>query len=594
MKSKDDEAERIAIFLLTGSVIFAVISYLTVAFLCFTASLQLPAVLPTLGGVVRMPGHWHHLSHAFPPQVRKLLPSNGWIPLVLLTLLAIAGAAASWLHVDRLKGRRRMALRSYDPRAKVTPRAWARPRDVRHLRKKVADSWTMLRLDRRRIGTAPETHVLLVAPAGSGKTTGPVTTWTVEHDGPAVVTSTKGDIVNLTAGARLAQGPVWIYAPGVDPRALPLPACGWTPLAGCEDWEFAQLMAGWLAADAIGGNNVQESDGARFYNHEASKLLAPLLHAARLGGVGMAAVVGWVRSQDDGPLEILSEHRATAAHQRLEAFRHGDERRRSLTVASAAQLIDAYDYPSVAATDYEDFDAERLLDGGTLYLVAPEARQNVVAPLFAAVLGSVLRAAETRASTQRAPLSPELRLVLDETANLAAIDNLPTVLATCRGWGVRVATVWQNIGQITQRYGHDADTILGNSLAKLALGPIQDRGTADYLINLLDSSTGHQVSYDMDALGGRRARSAVEREEQKATAQTLQQLGVGEGIYIHGRDLPIKGRVLPHWKNRKVREQLAQGELALHTRQEEIIDRVARQMGAGASISTPLAGVARR
>ena len=261
MKSKDDDGERIAIFLLTGGVIFAVISYLTVAFLCFTASLQLPAVLPTLGGVVRVPWHWQHLSAAFPPEVRRLLPGNAWIPLILLTLMAIAGAAASWLHVDRLKGRRRMALRSYDPRAKVTPRAWARPRDVRHLRKQVTDSWTMLRLDRRRIGTAPETHVLLVAPAGSGKTTGPVTTWTVEHDGPAVVTSTKGDIVNLTAGARLAQGPVWIYAPGVDPRALPLPACGWTPLAGCEDWEFAQLMAGWLAADAIGGNNVQESDG---------------------------------------------------------------------------------------------------------------------------------------------------------------------------------------------------------------------------------------------------------------------------------------------------------------------------------------------
>ena len=112
MKSKDDDGERIAIFLLTGGVIFAVISYLTVAFLCFTASLQLPAVLPTLGGVVRVPWHWQHLSAAFPPEVRRLLPGNAWIPLILLTLMAIAGAAASWLHVDRLKGRRRMALRS--------------------------------------------------------------------------------------------------------------------------------------------------------------------------------------------------------------------------------------------------------------------------------------------------------------------------------------------------------------------------------------------------------------------------------------------------------------------------------------------------
>ena len=564
-RHNNDDSERIAIFLLTGGVIFAVISYLTVAFLCFTASLQLPAVLPTLGGVVRVPWHWQHLSAAFPPQVRKLLPGNAWIPLILLTLLAAAGAAAAWVHLDRLKGQRRMALRSYDPRSKVAPRAWARPRDLRHLRKRVTDSWTMLRLDGRRIGTAPETHVLLVAPAGSGKTTGPVTTWTVEHEGPLVVTSAKADIVKLTAGARLARGPVWIYAPGVDPRALPLPACGWTPLTGCEDWEYAQRMAGWLAASGLGGNDVKEGDGARFYNAEASRLIAVLMHAAALAGEGMDTVYRWVRTPDDGGLvDVLERRGHPQAQMELEGVQQADTKQRSFTSAAAGQMLDAYRHEPVVVTDREDFTAQRLIDEqGTLFLVAPEAQQGMVAPLFAGLLASLFRAAEHHALVH-GPLDPQLRIVLDETRRLAAIDQLPDLLSISRGWGVRIATVWQNLGQIYARYGeHAAEEVLGNSLAKLVLGPIQDPATRRYVVELLDEHHGEQATWDVDALGGRRVRSVVEHREGKVSAQILQQLPRGQGILIHGRDLPAKGRVRGYWENRTLRRQLQEGQAHL-------------------------------
>ena len=52
-------------------------------------------------------------------------------------------------------------------------------------------------------------------------------------------------------------------------------------------------------------------------------------------------------------------------------------------------------------------------------------------------------------------------------------------------YGVRIATVWQSIAQMRDRYGEAKDTIMGASTDKLFLGPITDRTTREEVINLL-------------------------------------------------------------------------------------------------------------
>lgn len=102
-------------------------------------------------------------------------------------------------------------------------------------------------------------------------------------------------------------------------------------------------------------------------------------------------------------MSVLRAHKARAAVDTLDAFRKMDARPRTLTIASAGHLIDAYEYESVQCTDRHDFTPEKLLEqGGTLHLVAPEDRQDMVGPPFAALLRATFRAAGcTRCGTAR-------------------------------------------------------------------------------------------------------------------------------------------------------------------------------------------------
>ncbi|XAY03356.1 hypothetical protein DSM112329_00170 [Paraconexibacter sp. AEG42_29] len=127
---------------------------------------------------------------------------------------------------------------------------------------------------------------------------------------------------------------------------------------------------------------------------------------------------------------------------------------------------------------------------------------------------------------------------------------------------MRIATVWQNLDQITARYGHRGAEILGNSLTTLVLGPIHDPGTREHLVALLDAERVDEITYDVDSLGGRRARSSAHRDRDKVTAQTLQQLALGEGLLIASRELPARGRVLPYWQRRDLKALIEHGKSA--------------------------------
>src|SRR5664280_2160095 len=51
--------------------------------------------------------------------------------------------------------------------------------------------------------------------------------------------------------------------------------------------------------------------------------------------------------------------------------------------------------------------------------------------------------------------------------------------------GIQVVSVWQDMAQITDRYGRLAATVVKNHRGKLALSGITDLGTLDYLSQLL-------------------------------------------------------------------------------------------------------------
>ena len=68
---------------------------------------------------------------------------------------------------------------------------------------------------------------MVVAPPGQHKTTGIVIPAILEHPGPALVVSTKPDVLTATYAARAARGEIFVYDPFGER------SCAWNPVDGC-------------------------------------------------------------------------------------------------------------------------------------------------------------------------------------------------------------------------------------------------------------------------------------------------------------------------------------------------------------------------
>jgi type IV secretion system protein VirD4 len=491
-----------------------------------------------------------------------------WVVTAAWMGTAVTALGSAAVRVDRWRGRRRIGLRPYDPRALVTPRSFARPRDVRELEGPAGgDSWSLLRVDRREIGTGPESHVLAIGPPRSGKSMALATPWIVESPGAVVTTSTKRELVGLTHRCRSEVGPCWVYAPLVPRTAVPVGTASWSPLPGCEDWDTAQLVAHWLGEAGTGGHGrTDESAAARFWNTEAVKLLGALLHAAALDPerCSMASVVGWVDGGAETvaePLDLLAAGHPSA-RSRLDGIAGQDGRTLSYTLISAGQLIAAYRLLAAQESERDGppVDVDALIDGrGTLFLLAPESRQALVAPLFAALLGQVFEAVEQRTLVS-GPVDPPVRFVLDEAAQLAALASLPERLAVTTGQGARIASLWQSFAQVRHRFGGEADTVVASSHARIVLGPVVDEATRRLVSDLLDEQPALRRTRRPGPFGLGPAVSVQEVRERKASAQALQQLERWRGLAVVGSHLPIVGQVRPHWKRPAVRRALSAAE----------------------------------
>ncbi len=133
-----------------------------------------------------------------------------WVSLAIM----VAAITAAGVGVKvQIAGMPRGRFRKFVPadRRLVRTARWARAMDVRMLRGRPGHAGVFLLGEhgRRMLVTQPETSVLVIGPTRSGKTAGLVIPNLLEWDGPAIATSTKSELVDLTAGRRQSLGPVY-------------------------------------------------------------------------------------------------------------------------------------------------------------------------------------------------------------------------------------------------------------------------------------------------------------------------------------------------------------------------------------------------
>jgi type IV secretion system protein VirD4 len=534
--------------LLAGTVVVAALGALVLA-TGHTSALVFKGGWPNYAGM-DVPGVlWRFLED-------PLDPADAWEPVNRGA--AIPGAAAWWSTGVALSAMAAIPvvalLRSADQRGSASGR-WARWWELRRLwiRRGRRGRLVVGTSGGRKVAVESRHSLLVFGPTQSRKTTALAIPAILEWPGPVVATSTKGDLVDDTIGWRSRMGDVHIFDPAGATRFT---ASGWSPLAECHTWLGATRTAWELAMAgkaAVGGGMAL----ADFWFTSASKALAPYLFAAAKGGRRIDQVAHWIdREERDEVLSLLRHLHPDAVLVHEATFRREDRARSSLFQVMQ-QILGVYLDPRVAASAARhDISAPALIDGGshTLYVTAPHHDQARLRPLFATLIGQVITAVYERVAATGRPLSAPLLLVLDEAANIAPIEDLPTVASTAAAMGLQLVTVFQDLAQVKGRYPAAAGTIVNNHRAKLMLPGVSDVDTLELMSRLAGDQEVDRDSVTVD-LGGRRSTTRATHWRRLLPPELARQLADGHGVLVYGNMPPIQLRLRPWYRDRRLRHR---------------------------------------
>ena len=518
------------------------------------------AKLEEMGAVaVRLAQHPGDPAAAWPQADRGLIPGPTGFYLTLLVLL---GLTVVLTHLGR---RAFLRLQAVLPGGGQYGAVWATRHDLGDLVvRRGTDLTGRIVLGRtpwrQTVASTLRHSLLLFGPTLSGKTLSFVIPTVLRWRGPVIATSSKVDLLLATITRRRRRGRVYLLDPF---RASGMPSIRWSPLVGSRSWAGALDMAYWLTQAASVSHSIQT---AEFWETLAKNLLAPLLYAAaNKPGQTMLTVVRWANEYQTAE-EVLAVFAAMEqadpddpgpglARSAFLASVKADSRRKDSIYGTAQVLLDVYKYPAVAETASGcDIDREAFLRGydsagrpvdNTVFVFAPEHRQDQLRPLFEAFICWLIRAAEDRYAATGTALDPPLLVMLDEAANIAPLRKLGTYASSLASQGVQLVAVFQNFGQIKDRYGTQASTIVTNFLVKVLMGATTDRELLDLLTYLISKEEVAQESLTYGVDGARVATAAI-RQRDLAPVHSLVQQRPGQALALLSYRRPVRLRVRPY------------------------------------------------
>lgn len=407
------------------------------------------------------------------------------------------------------------------------------------------------RVGSKLIAAEARQSVIVLGPTQSMKTTGFAIPAILEWEGPVLATSVKTDLLRDTIASRSRLGEVWVY----DPTASTDYAVSrWSPLTMCRDWRGAQRTAAWLSgATRTNGSGLSDAD---FWYAAAAKLLGPHLFAAARSERSMADVVRWINTQEESDVkEALQAAGVSEALDAATASWKREQRQRSSVYTTVETVLSAYEDPVVASSAMScDITPEVLLDGSlrTLYVVSPSHEQRRLRPLFETLLQTVINYAFELSSRTGKPLDPPLLVVLDEAANIAPLRDLDALASTAASHGIQMVSVFQDLAQISTRYGERAQTVVNNHRAKIVLSGISDTQTLEYASRLLGDEEVMQSSVTRSVQGSRSTTESIALRG-IAPAHVLRAIRPGEGVLVYGHLPPARIRLRPWFKEKSLK-----------------------------------------
>lgn len=387
-----------------------------------------------------------------------------------------------------------------------------------------------------------EDNVLLLGVQRSGKTSTVVVPTLLTWSGIAVATSTKEELVRLTARHRTGLGPVWVFAP-LDRdlswvERLGLTAVTWNPIASLSDCgSAAELAEHFTAAGKLGS-------GVHWYVSASSLITAlDVLARERCEDMGFVLTALSRTAQPDyGELSQLVEDKT--ASDLLMAHALTPDREAGSIASTARSCLSLWADERVrraTSTSNNELDLDALLSqAATLYLVAPAEEAERCRPLFSALIATLLRRATTRARNQGGVLHPRLLLALDEAANFARIPRLAGYASSGPGQGIQLLLCFHDLAQIEVAYGREEmRTVWNNCRARLLLPGQGDLATLEQFSRAIGDETR---TYQLRHGEGRTASSSEQRTGRPlSSADDLRRLD--GAVLVYGSAPPLRLRL---------------------------------------------------
>ncbi|MDX8153359.1 type IV secretory system conjugative DNA transfer family protein [Patulibacter brassicae] len=502
------------------------------------------------GALLRLPFHADDPARAFAADGHGL-PGPAVMWAAFLATIAL-GWTAVILLIPRLADR--LGHHRPGPWAR-----WAKPRDLHALMVRPGqhgDRTILGSVAGRPVAAERQVSTIVIAPTRSGKTSGLMIPAILEHQGPVIATSVKGDLL-ATAAHRQTMGEVRVFDPT---GATGWPASGWSPVAASQTWLGARRTADRLLRQARQGNGSHTD----FWQGMGMRFLAPLLFAAAQGGASMRDVLRWVELvQQDEPRAALQSVAETAegfgALTSLESLWREDHRIRGSVVQTVATALEAYqDAGVMQAASRHDITADWLLDPArhhTLYVIAPADDQERLEGVFAALLTDLIAAAFAKATEQGRPLDPVLQCVLDEAPYIARLPNLARIASTGAGEGIRLLTAAQTMSQFVERWGQaEAETIIAGHPSRIFGAGLSDPTSLSYLRTALGDEEIQTLTHRGGL--GQTDRTHATTFRPLVDGPTARQRDRTTGILVYGTLPPARLRLRPWFQDRRLRKMV--------------------------------------
>jgi hypothetical protein len=199
-------------------------------------------------------------------------------------------------------------------------------------------------------------------------------------------------------------------------------------------------------------------------------------------------------------------------------------------MGEVAKTVDFLSDPAVSAMlDGGDFSLEVLCQQDcNVYNIIPVEYLIQLAPMNRALIGAAML------YKQRHPSASGILFVIDEAATLGRFESLLRGYSFGRGMGIRMWTIWQDVGQISRNFGKDAlSGFLGSSQLRQFFG-VSDYETAKLISDMLGTQT---LEFDQVL---EQERAAVQK------AQAVRRLLAGDDPIAVGLEMSYQNLAVVH------------------------------------------------